>query len=111
MFVTVEQVKQIVNSLLDKQGRGGFLTGTVSSINPMKIRINSRLELSAASLYITDSCIGIDIISENGRGTVREPLKVGDGVLLLCRPATLDGTKYIILDRIQEYKEKRTVNV
>jgi hypothetical protein len=94
----------------------------VSSVSPLAITAG-KLELEASQLYITDSCIGLTINLAHshvyGSGTtdtrlrdkvvLREPLKVGDGVLLLCRPESADGVKYIILDRIQPYINVREV--
>jgi len=112
VFTTVEQVKEIVTNLLNKTGRGGFITGVVTSVKPLKIRINQRLEISSPNIYVTSNCIGIDIYNCEGYKRVfSSPLGVGDGVLLLCRPSTLDGTKYILLDKIQPYEEKREVHL
>jgi hypothetical protein len=103
MFVDVNQCKRIIRAYLDHTGRGGFLTGTVSSTAPLKIRINDKLELDADDFYVTDSCIGL----QQGNVIYRPPLRAGEGVLLLCRPAGGDGVKYILLDRIQPYKAVR----
>ncbi|EYE88262.1 hypothetical protein Q428_08665 [Fervidicella metallireducens AeB] len=120
MFTTVEQVKKIITNFLNNTGRGGFMTGVVSSISPLKIKAGARLEIPEENLYITDNCIGLVInlrhkhnYSEgalNDGVVLREALQVGDGVLLLCRPRTVDGTKYIVLDRIQPYKSVREVD-
>ncbi len=100
MFTTVDQVKTIISNFLTKTGRGGFITGTVSSISPLKIRINARLEITEDNLYISDNCIGISINSDT---TIRDPLTVGDAVILITRPSTIDGTKYILFDKIKPY--------
>lgn len=100
MFTTVDQVKTIIANFLNKTGRGGFITGTVSSVSPLKIRINARLEITEENLYISDNCIGLSL---NFETLVRSPLAVGDGVLLITRPSTIDGTKYILFDKIQPF--------
>ena len=109
MFTTVEQVKQIVTKMLGHSGRGGFITGTVHSINPLKIRLSDKLILTGSDLYVTENCIGVKGTHSFTGGTcnIRSPLKTGDGVLLICRPSGLDGSKYILLDKIQPYKETR----
>lgn len=109
MFTTVEQVKQIVTKMLGHSGRGGFITGTVYSINPLRIRLSDKLILTGSDLYVTENCIGVTgIHSFTGQKcNIRSPLQFGDGVLLICRPSGLDGSKYILLDRIQPYIEKR----
>lgn len=122
MFTTVEQVKKIITNFLNKTGRGGFMTGVVSSISPLKIQVGARLEVPEENLYITDNCIGLTINLKHDHQDIddskalqngvvlRKALSIGDGVLLLCRPNTLDGTKYIVLDRIQPYSTTREVN-
>lgn len=105
MLVDVSQCKRIVGAYLDYTGRGGFETGTVSSTSPLRIRLNDKLELDSTDFYITDSCIGL----KYGSTILRSPLKQGDGVLLLCRPAGKDGMKYILLDRIQTYISVREI--
>lgn len=107
MFVDVQQCKRIIQTYLDHTGRGGFLTGKVSSVSPLKIRISDKLELDADDLYVTDNCIGL----HQGSTEYRPSLKIGDAVLLLCRPASQDaGIRYILLDRVQPYKTAREVS-
>lgn len=106
MFVDVQQCKRVVQAYLDHTGRGGFITGKVSAVSPLKIRISDKLELDADDLYVTDNCIGL----RQGGTEYRPPLKTGDAVLLLCRPADRDaGIRYILLDRIQPYRATREV--
>ena len=107
MFVTVDQCKRIIRAFLDHTGRGGFLTGIVSSTAPLKIKVSEKLELDTNDLYATDNCIGL---KANGK-VLRPALKPGDGVLLLCRPGSIDGIKYILLDRIQAYTMERSVMI
>lgn len=109
MFTTVEQVKQIVTKMLGHSGRGGFITGNVYSVSPLKIRLSEKLILTGSDLYVTENCIGVIGTHSYGGGlcNIRSSLKPGDGVLLICRPSGLDGSKYILLDKIQPYKEKR----
>ena len=51
-FITVSQCKQIVRNYLSASGRGGFLTGTVQSVAPLTVLLESGLPLYAADLYI-----------------------------------------------------------
>ena len=55
-FITVSQCKQIVRNYLSASGRGGFLTGTVQSVAPLTVLLESGLPLYAADLYITGHC-------------------------------------------------------
>lgn len=109
MFTTVEQVKTIISNYLASNGQGGFTTGTVQSTSPLVIQGGQRLEIKTDHLYITDSCIGLTLALPDGKVVLREPLKKGDGVLLLSRPASGGNTKYILLDRIQPYQDSREV--
>lgn len=132
MFITVEQCKKIISNYLGHSGRGGFMTGVVTSTAPLAILAEDRLPITAADIYVTDSCIGLtlnlahahkyeDASSSGGSTktsqsalqggvTLRRPLQAGDGVLLLCRPDNIDGVKYILLDRIQPYTVARAVS-
>lgn len=107
MLVDVDQCKRIIRAYLDHTGRGGFQTGTVSSVSPLKIRVSEKLELDADDLYIADSCVGLKV----GGKVLRPQLKAGDGVLLICRPSSIDGIKYILFDRIQPYQAVREVSI
>lgn len=119
-FLTVEQSKRVIANYMNHSGRGGFMTGTVLSIKPLEIRVEDRFNIKDRDIYITENCIGLimhwkhlhkdDPEKLKNDVIVREPLKAGEGVLILCRPDRLDGVKYILLDRIQPYKEKREVD-
>lgn len=132
MFTTVEQCKQVIQNYLGHSGRGGFMTGVVTSVSPLAILAEDRLPITAADLYVTDCCVGLTLslahahryedastaasstkTSQNAlqNGVVlRRPLQAGEGVLLLCRPDNIDGVRYILLDRIQPYTVARAVN-
>ncbi len=117
-FVNVDQCKRLIKNYLDASGRGGFMTGVVTSTAPLCVMLENRLPLTAKNLYITDNCIGLtlDLKHKHGGGTealtepvtLREPLAAGDGVLLLCRPGS-SGQQYILLDRIRAYNNAREV--
>lgn len=118
----VDQAQKIVGNYMEKSGRGGFLTGTVTSVAPLAVQAG-KLTLDEAQLYITDNCIGLVMHLEHSHTCscgetdkrlrdwviLREPFKVGEGVLLLCRPDNVDGVKYIVLDRVQPYINVREV--
>lgn len=115
IFTTVEQVKQIIKNYIGNEGSGGFVTGVVTSISPLIIKMN-KLELTEDDLYITDNCIGIslrckckDNITISNKAILRSPFKVGDGVLIMVRPNSLGKNKYIIIDKIQSYLNVREV--
>lgn len=119
-LITVEQCKRILKNYLDHSGRGGFLTGVVKSVAPLIINVDNRYDIGAGCLYVTENCIGLimhfkhehEHVPERLQNdvVVRRPLQPGDGVLLLCRPDSLDNVKYILLDRIQPYVVSREVD-
>lgn len=117
--MTVTQVQKIIGNYLQNSGRGGFITGIVSSVSPLTIKSGDKLILKENNIYITDSCIGLKLNLKHTQGgeeklqddiILRPPLKKGDGVLMISRPDTVDGVKYIIIDRIQPYQELREVD-
>ena len=111
-FCTPNQVKQIISKYLQDSGRGGYQTGVVSSVKPLKIRLNNKIEITEQSLYISDAAIGLSVkVGSYEKAVVRNPLKVGDGVLLITQPRADGRQMYILLDRIQKYSEKREVTV
>ena len=121
-FITVEQCKRIISKYLHHSGRGGFMTGTILSVEPLTIRVEDRLTVTEEDLYITENCIGLIMhFKHDHKGKVPpdlkndvvvfRPFEPGEGVLLLCRPGHADkGEKYILLDRIQPYQVKREVD-
>lgn len=120
-LITTEQCKKIVSNYMSHRGQGGFMTGVVTSIAPLSVQVEDRLTITEESLYVTDSCIGLVLHPRHTHGgqpedlkedvILREPLKAGDAVLLICRPGQNDnGERYILLDKIQPYEEKREVD-
>lgn len=119
----LEQLKKVASAAMAASGRGGFLTGTIASASPLTVVLESGLQLTAAELYITDNCIGLFVnlkhthaggsvsIEESLKNPIqlRRPLQAGDGVLLISRPDSADGSKYILLDRVQPYLASRGV--
>ena len=105
-FCTPNQVKQIISKYLQDSGRGGYQTGVVSSVKPLKIRLNNKIEITEQSLYISDAAIGLSVkVGSYEKAVLRNPLKVGDGVLLITQPRADGRQMYILLDLIQKYRE------
>lgn len=57
MFTTPLQVKLIVKEMLHDMDLTSLVVGTVSSISPLKIRVNQRLEITSESLYFCKNVI------------------------------------------------------
>ena len=51
-FITVEQCKRIISKYLHHSGRGGFMTGTILSVEPLTIRVEDRLTVTEEDLYL-----------------------------------------------------------
>lgn len=101
-----------------------FTLGTVTSVSPLKVRVDQKLELAAAQLILTNAVrdytvhMTVDHVTESTSGgsgeaayadhkheykgkkeyRVHLALQVGEQVLLL---RTDGGQKYIILDRVE----------
>lgn len=111
-FVNVNQCKTIIKNYLSAGGRGGFVTGVVSSVTPLRIMLEGRLPLSESNLYVLDGVSGLTLNLKHKHAstpealtkpvTLRAPLAAGDGVLLLTRPGT-EQKQYILLGKMQPY--------
>jgi hypothetical protein len=111
-FCTPDQVKQIIAKFLQDTGRGGHITGVVTSVSPLKVRINNKIEITEQSIYITDAAIGLKVtVPGSGTATLRQALQVNDAVLLGTQPRADGKQMYILLDRIQKYQPNREVSV
>lgn len=81
-----------------------FTLGTVTSISPLKVKVDQKLELTKAQLILTnavrDHTVYMTEGSESNKKAYRVhlALKVGERVLLL---RTNGGQKFIILDRVE----------
>ena len=80
--------------------------GTVEQINPLSVRINQKLILSAEHLILTDAVRDFtvtvtnedNVLHSHTRYTVHQALSVGETILLLRCDG---GQKYIILGRTE----------
>lgn len=77
----IEQIKQIVKNVLENEKLTEYMTGTVSNISPLKIRINQKLELPESVIIKTSNEIYVK----------------GDKLNLL---RVEKGQKYIILSKV-----------
>lgn len=116
----VDQVQRIIGAYMENSGRGGFMTGTVKSVEPLIINAGAKLVLEADDIYIADNCteLILKLRHKHDGGeeqlldkiVLREGLKKGDGVLILTRPDNVDGVKYIIVDKIRKFTATREVS-
>jgi hypothetical protein len=119
----IEQIKQIVKNVLDNEKLTEYTSGTVSSISPLKIKVNQKLELPESVLLLTfpvkelkinlshdhqypnelpTSTTKIEVPKDTdytdfSEVVIVEGLKVGDKVTML---RVEKGQKYIVLSKV-----------
>lgn len=80
-----------------------FLHGTVTSVSPIKVRVDQKFELSASQLILTNAVRDHTVTVTDPEGKeqaffIRLALQIGERVLLLRADG---GQKFIILDRAE----------
>lgn len=77
-----------------------LIFGAVISVSPLKIRVDSGLELSGAQLILSEMVkrkeIKVTVDDKTGTGVVFEALKTGERVKML---RVSKGQKYYVLER------------
>lgn len=81
-------IKQASKEERMADGTADVLLGTVSSIEPLNIRISSKVTLDSGFLYITETIS--DKITD-------KKIKKGDKVVLVKSD---DGQKYLLIDKV-----------
>jgi uncharacterized protein with PhoU and TrkA domain len=79
----IEQIKQIVKNVLENEKLTEYISGTVSSVSPLIIRVNQKLELPESVIIKTS------LVSNN--------LEINDKLIML---RVERGQKYIILSKV-----------
>lgn len=82
----VSVLERFVRKTVAEQVRpSGFTVGTVTSINPLKVKIANDLELPPAALIVGDGFKKLSMNTTDGRHTVEydNTLKINDRVRLL----------------------------
>lgn len=80
-------IKKIAVDAINASKPTTICFGSVTSINPLSIRINQLIELSSATLIQTS--------------TVKDKLAIGDEVIMLRQQG---GQKYLVLDKYEVTK-------
>lgn len=70
--------------------------GTVTSISPLKIRVDNRFEITAQFIILSRMVKNLTITIDGRTAFVFRDLKVGDGVRML---RVQNGQKYYVLER------------
>lgn len=103
MNAFLENVKRAAIEAVLAKKPFAFLHGTVISANPLKVRVDQKLELSASQLILTNAVRDYAVTVTGKEGTeqvfrVQLALKTGEQVLLLRADG---GQKFLILDRVE----------
>lgn len=99
----LENVKRAALEAVLSQKPVALLHGTVTGVEPLKVRVDQKFELSASQLILTNSVRDHTVTMTDQDGAeqtfaVRLALKVGEQVLLLRADG---GQKFLILDRAE----------
>lgn len=112
-------IKQAAGDAIRASNPAAVLTGSVTKIKPLEVRVDQRFTLTSGLLIVPESLTHFEIelqhthqytdTSDSGSTTrttqpalndpivIRQGLKVGDSVLLL---RVQGGQKYVIMDRL-----------
>ena len=105
-------IKMLVKQMMDNCDLSDIVTGTVTSVSPLAIKIDAKITLTDDFLVLTNNVRNYDVdVSFNWDSTptgislptkakckVHNALKVGDDVLLVQQTG---GQMYIVLDKIK----------
>lgn len=104
MLDSSDLLKAIKGAAMDAVAQSkptALVFGTVAGINPLSIKTESKITLSASHLYLTSAVQEEDVVMEaNGYQqtyTVHKELAVGESVILLRMQG---GQKFLVIDRV-----------
>lgn len=80
----LQLIKKAAVEAVEARSPVGITYGTVTNVNPLKIKVEQKMTLTAIQLVLTRT------VKDNA-------LQIGEGVLLISEPG---GQKYIVLDRL-----------
>lgn len=94
-------IKQIAMEAVTASKPADFLYGTVTSVSPLKIKIDQKLTLTSAFLVLTSAVKDADVEMIIGgtkqKVTIKNGLNKGEHVILLRKQG---GQRYLVLDRV-----------
>ena len=93
----IELVKKAAVDAVAASDPVAFLTGKVTSAQPLKISVEQRLTLGKEHLMLSGLVKDQKIETENGTITLKLALKAGETVTLLRMQG---GQKFFVLDRM-----------
>lgn len=95
----LEHIQKSVKNYLDAVDLTDLTYGEVTSIEPLKIKLDQKIELLEQVLLLTSNVIYKAINTGTKQIVITQALKKGDKVMLL---KVKNGQRYIVLDRLQE---------
>ncbi|MEC0171422.1 DUF2577 domain-containing protein [Paenibacillus graminis] len=108
----LEAIKQAALGAMDAAGPVIVQLGIVTSVNPLKVMVDNRLELTEDFFIIPESLTKFEIDLKHTHGIdgsgatkealvekiiIRKPLAIGDKLLLIRMQG---GQRYVIMDRV-----------
>ena len=93
----VQLIKQIALEAVEAAKPSDYRIGTVTSINPLKIKVSQSIELEEDFLHLTRNVTDFQITYNEQKITVHNALKKGEKVLMLRKAG---GQEYTVIDRV-----------
>lgn len=92
------EIQQIVENNINNMRLTDYVYGEVTSISPLKIKIDQKLELTSSVIILTFPVVEKKInIAGIGEVVIIEGLSVGDRVIML---RVEKGQKFIVLSKV-----------
>ena len=97
----VKMIKKAAVQAVNASKPANVVFGKVTSVSPLKIKVDQKLILGSAQVVltrsVTDYRLSVTVDDETKSVTVRNALKKGEELILL---QVSGGQKYIVIDRI-----------
>lgn len=91
------QIQEIITNRLETMKLTDYAHGEVTSISPLRIKIDQKLELPESVIILTSNVIEKKITINTQEITINEGLKINDKVILL---RVEKGQKFIVLSKV-----------
>ncbi|WP_342480038.1 DUF2577 domain-containing protein [Paenibacillus sp. FSL L8-0340] len=93
----LEAIKRAAMDAVDAAGPVVVQLGSVTKINPLRVLVDSRLELTEDFLIVSETLTEMKVTIGNQEIVIRKPLAKGDKLLLIRMQG---GQRYVIMDRV-----------
>ncbi|WP_438497178.1 DUF2577 domain-containing protein [Paenibacillus sp. IHBB 3054] len=93
----LDAIKRAAKDAVDAAGPVVVHLGVVTKINPLRVLVDSRLELSEDFLIVPESLTELKVTVGNQDVVIRKALAAGDKLLLIRMQG---GQRYVIMDRV-----------